>query len=196
MWKQELVTFADRFQHPAWGLSHYKRVYELALQLGKQQSVEIDEDALFAAAYLHDMGAFELYKQTGIDHAERSTQVVEPVLISIGFPAGQMTLVKEIIQGHMFYAQPTTRIEAIIFHDADTLDFMGAIGVARLLSIVGLDDWTPDLRSAINLINRFSQELPDKLITSQAREIGKTRQAEMTTYLNALSHETNVFETL
>jgi hypothetical protein len=35
----------------------------------------------------------------------------------------------------------------VIFHDADTLDFMGAIGVTRLLSIVGLDDWTPGLET-------------------------------------------------
>ena len=90
----------------------------------------------------------------------------------------------------MFYANPTSQIEAIIFHDADVLDFMGAIGVTRLLSIVGLDDWTPDLKSAIELIQRFSRDLPGKLHTPQARQMGKVRQAEMETYLAALSNET------
>jgi len=196
MWKQKIVSFANRFQHPAWGPSHYERVYKMALLLGRQQSESIDEEALFAAAYLHDMGAFEPYKQTGVDHAERSVQVVEPVLISSGFPAGKVPLVKEIISGHMFYAQPANSLEAIIFHDADTLDFMGIIGVTRLLSIVGLDDWTPDLKSAIALIEHFSKDLADKLITPEAKSIGKARQAEMVAYLDALSQETSNFRVL
>ena len=104
--------------------------------------------------------------------------------------------VKDIIRGHMFYANPTSQIEAIIFHDADVLDFMGAIGVARLLSIVGLDDWTPDLKSAIELIQRFSQELPGKLHTTQAQQMGKIRRAEMEAFLTALSNETRNFNVL
>jgi uncharacterized protein len=196
MWKQRILDLAERFEHPAWGIAHCKRVYELALQLAELENVEVDRDALFAAAYLHDAGAFAPYRQEGIDHAERSVQVADEILTDAGFPADRAPLVKEIIRGHMFYADPSPRAEVVLFHDADTLDFMGAIGIARLLSIVGIDDWAPDLGSAIGLIQRFSQELPEKLHTAAAQEMGRARQADMATYLAALAGETGGLETL
>jgi HD superfamily phosphodiesterase len=196
MWKHRLLASTEEFKHPAWGVSHSRRVYELSLQLATEQGAPVDQDALFAAAYLHDVGAFEPYKRPGVDHAERSVQVIEEILNPIGFPLDRISLVKDIVRGHMFYANPAPQIEAVIFHDADVLDFMGAIGVARLLSIVGLDDWTPDLKSAIELIQRFSQELPEKLYTPQARQMGKARRAEMETFLTSLSNETHDFSLL
>jgi uncharacterized protein len=196
MWKTQLLASTEKFKHPAWGVSHSQRIYELSLQLAAEQGVDVDQNALFAAAYLHDMGAFEPYKQPDVDHAERSVQVTEGILNSIGFPSDRTPLVKDIIRGHMFYADPAPQIEAVIFHDADVLDFMGAIGVARLLSIVGLDDWTPDLKSAIELIQRFSQELPGKLHTPQAQQMGKVRRTEMEAFLTSLSDETRNFNVL
>lgn len=190
MWRQELPGFAEQFQHPAWGVAHYQRVYEMSVQLGMSEGAAIDTDVLFAAAYLHDMGAFEPYKQEGVDHAERSAQEFEPVLTSMGFPSEKITAVREVIQGHMFYTRPASRHEALLFHDADTLDFMGAVGIARVLSIVGLDDWTPDLKTAINLIERFSRDLPSKLFTPSAQRIGAARRTEMLTFLGALAQET------
>ena len=105
-------------------------------------------------------------------------------------------LVKDIIRGHMFYENPTSQNESVIFHDADVLDFMGIIGVTRLLSIVGISDWAPDLRSAIERIQQFIKELPVKLHTPQARQIGKIRQKEMETYLETLSKETRNLQVL
>ena len=196
MWKEKLLSFVTQFEHPAWGISHFKRVYKLSLHLAESQNMKVDKDCLFAASYLHDLGAFEPYKKPGVDHSESSVQVVEEILISVGFPRDKIILVKEIIRGHMFYAQPTNQNEAILFHDADTLDFMGYIGVTRLLSIVGLDDWTPDLASAVKMIKRFSEELPDKLYTPKAMKIGKVRQDEMLEYLKGLSNETDGLKTL
>ncbi len=196
MWKQKLFSFAEQFEHPAWGVSHFKRVYGMSLHLAESQNMEVDKDCLFAAAYLHDIGAFEPYKQSGVDHAERSVQIADEILGAVGFPKGKTALVKEIIRGHMFYVDPVNRPEVIIFHDADTLDFMGWVGITRLLSIVGLDDWTPDLTSAIKLIQRFSQELPSRLYTPKGKEIGEVRQTEMLVYLTALSNETDGLEML
>ncbi|SFM88422.1 HD domain-containing protein [Thermodesulforhabdus norvegica] len=196
MWKQEILSFVEKFEHPAWGVSHFKRVYELSLHLAELQGMKVDEECLFAAAYLHDIGAFEPYKQSGVDHAERSALIADEILASVGFPMEKTPLVKEIIRGHMFYVDPVDRNEVILFHDADTLEFMGWVGIARLLSIVGLDDWTPDLASAVKLIERFSRELPDRLYTPQAKEMGQTRQAEMLIFLTGLSDETSGLETL
>lgn len=196
MWKKKLLSFAEQFEHPAWGISHFKRVYGMSLHLAELQNMEVDKDCLFAAAYLHDIGAFEPYRLSGVDHAEISANIADEILSGIGFPTEKITLVKEIIRGHMFYADPANIHEVLVFHDADTLDFMGWIGITRLLSIVGLDDWTPDLISAVKLIQRFSQELPGRLYTPKGKEIGEERQAEMLVYLTALSNETDGLETL
>jgi len=194
MWKDDLLAFAARFEHPAWGVSHCRRVYGLALQLAGDRPV--DNDALFAAAYLHDVGAFAPYRREGVDHAERSVQVAPEVLAAVGFPPDKVPLVQDIIRGHMYYATPSRQAEAVIFHDADVLDFMGAVGIARLLSIVGRDDWTPDLPSAAELIDRFRRELPAGLRTPEARRIGEVRQAEMVAFLTALATETEGLQVL
>jgi uncharacterized protein len=91
----------------------------------------------------------------------------------------------------MFYAEPEEWPEDIIFHDADTLDFMGNVGVMRILTIVGRDDWTPDLPSAIELIRRFRRELPDALITGVARERAGWLAEEMEAFLSGVSEGTD-----
>jgi len=189
-------TFIGQYDHPSWGIAHSERVYELALKLAKQQEADVDQDALLAAAYLHDVGALEPYRLEGVDHAEQSAAFAEQMLISVGFPSDKIPLVQEIILGHTFYADPPASIEAIVFRDADFLDFLGAIGVARMLAIVGLEDWTPNVKKAVSLIRRFSRDLPDKLLTRPAKRIGKVRQAEMNSFLAALSEETDKLEML
>jgi HD superfamily phosphodiesterase len=196
MWKDALLDFAKQFDHPAWGLSHSERVYELALELAEAEGAEIDQDALLAAAYLHDTGALEPYREKDVDHAERSAHVAKEILPDLGFPEDKLALVNDIILHHMFSVEPTDRIETVLFRDADTLDFMGAIGIARMLSVVGLDNWTPDVKTAITLIRRFNRELPGKLRTTHAQDLGQARQAEATSFLTALSDETAKFKVL
>jgi uncharacterized protein len=196
MWRQKLATFIGQYAHPGRGISHSERVYELALKLAKQQETAVDQDALLAAAYIHDVGALQPYREEGVDHAKQSAAFAEEMLISGSFPSNKIPLVKEIILGHMFYADRPTSIEAVVFRDANTLDFLGAIGVARMLAMVGLDDWTPNAKEAVSLLQRFSQELPDTLLTRPAKRIGKVRRAEMKSFLAALAEETDKFEML
>ena len=194
MWKSKLLEFVQPFTHPAWGITHFKRVYELAIKLAGKQNMEVDRDSLFAAAYLHDIGAFEPYSQKGKDHSEVAIENCSEILLSIGFPEDRIDLVKDIIKGHMFYVKPSDVKESIIFHDADVLDFMGTIGISRILAIVGIEDWTPDLKSAIFLIQKFYDELPLQLYTTAAKELGSERTFEMKDFLAKIAQQTNNFE--
>ena len=196
MWKQKLLDLTKKFEHPAWGFSHFNRIYELALEIAITQQLDIDEDALYAAAYLHDIGAFKPYNQKGKDHSDVAIENCDDILKSIEFPKEKIALVKDMIKSHMFYVKPEENIESKIFHDADTLDFMGAIGIARILSIVGLEDWTPDLRSAIKLIEKFSIDLPLSLVTKKAQEIGQIRKKEMENFLKNLANQTNQYKSI
>jgi len=116
-------------------------------------------------------------------------QVVDEILRPTDFPPGKIPLVKDIILGHTFNMRPASLIEAVLFHDADILDFMGFIGVTRILSIVGVDDWAPDLPSAVALLRRFTQEMPPRLLTPQAQHLSEGRLAEMETFLDGLAAE-------
>ena len=196
MWKEHLREFVDSFKHPAWGLSHSMRVYEMALHLAQKQGAVLDEDALLAAAYLHDTGALGNYRQPGVDHAERSVQVVGDILAATDYPPEKIPLVKDIILGHTFQARPTSPLEAVLFHDADILDFMGYVGVTRLLALVGKHDWAPDPAGALGTIRRFSRQMPPLLLTPQAQGIGQSRLAEMESYLSGLAAETDNLRTL
>ncbi|MGE5509090.1 MAG: HD domain-containing protein [Chitinophagales bacterium] len=194
MWRERLTELARELKHPAWGYDHGERVYRLALDLAGGEP--IDEAALFAAARLHDLGAFAPYRQIERDHALRSAEVAPQLLAEAGFPAGKTALVQEIIRGHMFDAEPGPSREAVFFHDADTLDFLGAVGAARLLAVVGLDDWTPDLPAAVALLRRFALELPARVHSSRARDLARTRQAELNSFLEALASATYGFRLL
>ena len=196
MWKDVIFDLVKEFKHPAWGISHFTRVYKLSLELVKAEQYEIDMDALYAAAYLHDIGAFKPYSQKGKDHSDVAIDNCDVILESTDFPQDKIPLVKVIIKSHMFYATPVNNLESKIFHDADTLDFMGTIGITRILSIVGKEDWTPDLESAIKLIKKFSAELPNSLVTNVAQKIGKLRKKEMEVFLKNLAEETNKLEFL
>lgn len=196
MWKSKLIEFAKQFNHSAWGNEHFERVYDLTIQLANIESTDTDEDSLFAAAYLHDIGAFDPYNQEGQEHSEIAVNKSEEILLSINFPKEKIHLVKDIIKSHMFYATPSDHLESILFHDADTLDFLGTIGITRLLAIVGIEDWTPDLKSAIKLIQKFYNELPSKLITLEAKKICEKRKSEMEDFLENLSQQTDNFNQL
>ena len=47
MWKAQLLASTEKFKHPAWGVSHSQRIYELSLQLAAEQGVDVDQDALW-----------------------------------------------------------------------------------------------------------------------------------------------------
>jgi len=164
--------------------------------LAQKQGAVLDEDALLAAAYLHDTGALGNYRQPGVDHAERSVQVVGDILAATDYPPEKIPLVKDIILGHTFQARPTSPLEAVLFHDADILDFMGYVGVTRLLALVGKHDWAPDPAGALGTIRRFSRQMPPLLLTPQAQGIGQSRLAEMESYLSGLAAETDNLRTL
>lgn len=121
----------------------------------------MDEDVLFVAAFLHDIGAIEPFRVKGIEHATRSVQVVEPLVKSYGLTEAKITKIRETILAHMYDAELKPQsAEAIVFHDADTLDFLGDIQIIRIIGLTDrLRGLTP-LKSCIFDPNRAVQGGP------------------------------------
>lgn len=191
-WRAKVLAFAEaHLQHTAWGPAHGRRDYETTLTLAKAEGLTVDDDALYAAAYLHDMGGIPPYAVPGVDHGDRSIQLVDSILRDAGFPMEKSALVKEIIDHHQYYRPPDTLRVAVLFRDADILDFMGAIDVARILSLTTREKFTPDLAHAVAAIKQQMTEMPKLLQSDAAKREGQKRALEMQQYLNALSAESD-----
>jgi uncharacterized protein len=196
-WRDNIRAFAAaHLQHSAWGPAHGRRDYAMTMTLARAEGIAVDTDALYAAAYLHDMGGLPPYAIPGVDHGDRSIQVVDTVLREAGFPMEKSALVKEIIDHHQYYRPPDTVAVAILFRDADILDFMGAIDVARIVSLTGREKFTPDLPHAIDVVRQQLHDMPGRLQTAAAKQEGERRAAEMRQFLDALTQETDSLRSL
>jgi len=196
-WRGKIRAFAEaHLQHTAWGPAHGQRDYEMTLRLAREEGVTVDEEALYAAAYLHDMGGIPPYAVPGVDHGDRSVQLVDSILRDAGFPMEKAALVKEIIDHHQYYRPADTLEVAKLFRDADILDFLGAIDVARIISLTTREKIAPDLPHAIAVIRQNMLQMPGLLQSSAAKQEGARRVAEMKLFLDELGRETDSLRTL
>jgi len=196
-WREPLRAFAEsHLQHTAWGPAHARRDYEMTRALARAEGITVDDDALYAAAYLHDMGGLPPYAKPGVDHGDRSAQLADSVLRAVGFPMAKAELAKEIMSHHQYYRPPDTLAVAILFRDADILDFLGAIDVARIVSLTTRESLAPDLPHAIAVIRKQMVEMPARLQSESAKREGEKRVREMQQFLDALSAETDSLRVL
>jgi uncharacterized protein len=196
-WRDSVRAFAEaHLQHTAWGPAHARRDFRVTMMLAHEEKVAVDTDALYAAAYLHDMGGIPPYAVAGVDHGDRSIQLVDTLLQAWGFPMQKAPLVKEIIDHHQYYRPADTLAIAMLFRDADILDFMGAIDIARIVSLTTREGFTPDLSHAIQVIRKQMADMPGLLQSATAKKEGQRRAAAMRAYLDALAQESDSFTEL
>ncbi len=187
-WKVAVYQLArSTFKHPAWGWQHSERNYRVALALAQGDGLKLDDDVLFAAAFLHDLGAFQPCADPKMEHGDCAALSSAAILRSAGFPMQKYAAVAAAERGHMYYRDPGTQPEAIVLHDADSLDFLGAIGAARMLSLTG--SAKPDFAGAVKSLRSFLNDIPPKLVTRTARAMGAVRVTELRQFLDALDRE-------
>lgn len=188
-WKVTIYELARaKFHHPAWGWQHSERNYQIAVELAQGDGLRIDTDVLFAAAFLHDMSAFMPCQDTKLEHGECAARQSGAILRAAGFPMEKLPAVAAAERGHMYYSDPGTQPEAIVLHDADSLDFLGAIGAARMLSLTG--ESAESFARAVKALRSFLHDIPPRLITKTAQRIGAQRAAELERFLDALQVQT------
>jgi HD superfamily phosphodiesterase len=114
-----------------WAIAHAKRLIELIKQIS--DGLPFDEEIIELAAYMHDWGAFPKYRQKDVEHAIRSRQVVEAeILPRLSLTRQQKQVLLETIELHDYRDQRlTTSNEALLLREADMLEFLGMIGMAR-----------------------------------------------------------------
>jgi len=114
-----------------WAVAHARRLIELVRRIGV--GLPYDVQVVEFASYLHDWGAFPRYIQSGVEHAIRSRQVVEAeILPALGLPSQTGQVLLEAIELHDYRdLRPPQSAEALLLREADMLEFLGMIGMAR-----------------------------------------------------------------
>ena len=195
-WRSAVRQFAaEHLKHPAWGYSHCVRDYALAKALAAEDHVAIDDDVLYAAAYLHDVAALPPYEKPHTDHADEGAQLVGSLLSGTGFPMAKIYAVRSAIRTHMFNRRPVGP-EALYLHDADALDWLGAIGVARIFALVDPNGGAPDGPEALKMLQDNLKQVPPGILSPAGRVHSVARIRELEQYLRELSVESDNFHAL
>lgn len=191
MWRERITERIGRLHHPAWGPAHCERLYATARDIIEAEGLACDDDVLFAVAWLHDIGTFEEFPSAYEKPPDRAAEAARTLLSDAGFPADRIPLVQQIIREHSFEGQRRDNVEARVVRDADMLEFLGAIGIVRLLSLVEVEPWVREPGGALSLAQEFSRALPERLEYARSRELAETRVAESEAFMRALDAETN-----
>ena len=195
-WRAAVHRFVEaNMKHPAWGLSHSVRDYESAKELAAADQVTVDDDVLYAAAYLHDVAAFAPFRKPDLDHQDEAARIVESMLAGTGFPMSKIEAVRGAIRTHMYGRDPVGP-EAIYLHDADALDWLGAIGVARVFGLVDPKGGSPDGPSAVKNLEHSLTSVPPRIVSKAGKARATQRVRELEQFLRELRAESADFRSL
>jgi uncharacterized protein len=195
---------------PVHGFDHVLRVYFMAERLARAEGADLE--IVRAAALLHDAGdgmPFETeYPSVRHSHQHAAAEFAAQILSLEGWPAGRISAVQHCIRAHRFRdnSEPPRTLEAQVLFDADKLDAIGAIGVARAIAFAvraGQPAYAPpserflrtgkiepgEPHSAYHEYHFKLVKLKDRLFTSAARQVAEERHGQMMAFFEQLRDE-------
>lgn len=192
----------DGSGHDWW---HIYRVWQMSRHLSKHYP-EADSFTIELAALTHDMADHKL-----MDHPEEGEKKIENLLKKYDLSSDTIDKVLHIVQNISFKGAKVKdnmgSLEGKIVQDADRLDAIGAIGVARTFAYGGSkhhelynpeipveqhDNFEKYKRSTAPTINHFYEKLlllKDRMNTEAARSIARERHAFMEQFLERFYEE-------
>jgi uncharacterized protein len=199
--KKVEIMLAD--QDPAHDFCHVMRVYKNAELIGMRESAEME--ILLTAVLLHDLVVYPKGSAKSSKSADDSADIAEKLLQHYNYSENKIDRICYCIRTHGYSNKliPST-IEGKILQDADRLDAIGAIGIARTFSVSGSEN-----RSFYNASDPFcksKRECDDKqwtldhfqtkllnlqnsMHTLTARELAKERTKFMKLFVEQLERE-------
>lgn len=138
-WQPRLVELARRHagDDGAHDLNHLQRVWRTAQQLLARYP-QADAVVVMAACYLHDLVNLPKNHPERALASRQAAALASRELAALGFPADKLAATAHAIEAHSFSAGITPQtLEAQIVQDADRLDALGAVGLARLFYTAG-----------------------------------------------------------
>jgi len=121
---------------PAHDFDHIMRVYKNAQQIIKKEKV--NETLVLSAVLLHDVVSFPKSDKRSKNSSIESAKKAKTILKKYDFTSDEITIVCDAISEHSFSQKKIPKtIEGKILQDADRLDALGAIGIARVFATGG-----------------------------------------------------------
>lgn len=198
-WIQELsrqCEFLFRESKGSHDWEHTLRVCRLCRKIGIAEGA--DMQVLYSAALLHDIGRCHQDQSAGaVCHAEKGAQMAVDLIQPLPLTPIQKDNILHCVRTHRYRGanRPET-LEACVLFDADKLDAIGAIGVARAYLFageVGARLHNPD--NNISDTRPYSREdtgyrefmvklrkIRDRIITGEGRKIAADRHAYMVSF--------------
>jgi uncharacterized protein len=193
-WRDELSALLAREARPEHKIGHQPRLYALTQQIGAAAKRPYDDDVVFAAAYLHDLGVFIGHRPeepallARWNHVTYTCERTPEILTAIGFPAGKIPHVLACIREHQPQDTPAS-FEATLLRDADILEQLGAIGILRTVSKVSNDTRFTYFSQARAALQRSLYELPGKIQLEGTQKLAAPRIAALRSFLEAIDAE-------
>jgi uncharacterized protein len=179
---------------------HVLRVLALAERLAEAEGADLE--IVRAAALLHDVARGRGDGLSG-DHAQAGAEIARRLLRDC--PAEKVEAVAQAIATHRFRAGPDPQtLEARVLHDADKLDAIGAIGIARAFAYGGQHGqrlWAevpPDYQESETTRHEHTPvheyvyklaRIEDHLLTESASHVAEERHAFMVAFFERLERE-------
>ena len=173
-------------------LGHQPRLYALTQLVG--QGMSYDDDVVYAAAWLHDLGVFIGHRPedpellSGWDNVSYAMKQAPAALLRSGFPTTKVAQVVEAIRTHQPHLSPTS-VEGAIVRDADILEQLGAIGIMRVVAKIGRDTRYPMFTDAAATLRKSLADLPGKIQLDTTKILAQSRIALLQAFLNELDEE-------
>ena len=187
-----IVEYIREQAKPVDKFSHQARLYELARQVGAGQVY--DDDVVFAAAWMHDLGVFIGHRPEDLEALAKwdliayAVERVPVILKQLGFPEAKIPAVIEVIRVHQPAGNPAT-MEGIIIRDADILEQLGAVGILRNVCKIGRDTRFHTFPDVLRLLQRNRETLPGQLRLPAARTLAENRLQVLAAFLQAAKAE-------
>ncbi|WP_437520185.1 HD domain-containing protein [Sorangium sp. So ce726] len=192
----------DLGNDPAHDLAHFTRVVATARSLAADEGARLE--IVVPAAWLHDLVNVPKNDPRRSQASRLSAEEALRFLRSVEYPGAFLPDIAHAIESHSYSAgiEPTT-LEARVVQDADRLDGLGAIGIARCFAVGGLlgvrfyDPGDPFAErrpwdDRVNAIDHFHVKLfktAESLKTAAGRREGARRAEFMRQYLARLALE-------
>ena len=191
-WRIALYNYILTQAQPPEKFGHQPRLYALTQQIGAAEAY--DDDIVYAAVYLHDLGVFTGHRPEDLellkawDNTAYAIAQTPAILRETGFPEIKIAAVQEAIRTHQPHHTPQT-IEATILRDADLLEQLGAVAVLRTVCKVGRDTRFRTFSDAVASLQKALATLPSLIHLPQARSLAESRIVTLRALLEAIQVE-------
>jgi uncharacterized protein len=174
---------------PAHDWRHVQRVERLAETIAPPDA---DERVLLAAVSLHDIGREREARGEIDDHAVWGAERARAILGDLDAPTARVEAVAHCVRAHRYSGSvPPRSREAKLLCDADNLDAMGAVGVARAFAHGGTvgDPLHGGEASQLTHVKGKLRSLRERMYTDPGRELATRRHAAVERFVETFEAE-------